>query len=240
MKIRKILQIIFLFIFIYLVISLKYEYAKSYLPNIFFRADPLLLLLALVNKGAVSLFLPAGVVLFFTLLYGRFFCGWICPLGNLFDIIGYLKKKTKNVQYIRFYNFKLYLLILLLILMFFGQQFIWLFDPMSILSQGVVFTLRKNIPYLLIFVILVTIILYHRVWCQVLCPTGAIFSLFSRVRIIRRSADENCNECKKCYILCPMGAISLSGKNSISAECISCFNCVSVCPRRAVKFDTIF
>jgi MauM/NapG family ferredoxin protein len=54
--------------------------------NIFFRLDPLVGAAAmLAARHFIALFWPAMVLAILTVVLGRFFCGWICPLGSLLD-----------------------------------------------------------------------------------------------------------------------------------------------------------
>ena len=63
--------------------------------NIFFRTDPLVGGAAVLGGAAAKYFWPALVVLGLTALLGRFFCGWICPLGTLLDAFQWLKRKIR-------------------------------------------------------------------------------------------------------------------------------------------------
>lgn len=236
---RNLLQITFLIIFIYLIVNLKYEYSKQFSPNIYFRSDPLIALLSILDGGNVSIFLPAGVIIFFTLFYGRFFCGWICPLGSIFDIVEHIKRNTGKLKYIKLNNLKIYILMILMLMLFFNLQFIWLFEPMAILSQGIIFVVRKQIPYVLLFVISISVFFFPRAWCKVICPTGAIFSIFSHLRVISRKVNNNCTKCMKCYKECPLGIIEKDPEKHIKKECLSCFSCANVCQYKAVRFNLI-
>ena len=54
--------------------------------NILFRLDPLAGAAAmLAARQFIALFWPALVMVGLTLVFGRFFCGWVCPLGTLLD-----------------------------------------------------------------------------------------------------------------------------------------------------------
>ena len=54
--------------------------------NIFFLLDPLASSAAmLAARQFISMFWPAAILVLLTLVLGRFFCGWICPLGTLLD-----------------------------------------------------------------------------------------------------------------------------------------------------------
>ncbi len=93
---------------------------------------------------------------------------------------------------------------------------------------------------LLIFVIFVVIlalgVVRKRFWCRYLCPLGTLFSVFSRLRIFRRSVTDRCTRCQKCVRECPVGAIPEGDPGSHRHEgCISCFQCLE-CPTQAVSF----
>ncbi|MEN6459258.1 MAG: 4Fe-4S dicluster domain-containing protein [Thermoguttaceae bacterium] len=54
--------------------------------NLFFRLDPLAAAAAMIGaRQWITAFWPALVVALLTVLLGRFFCGWMCPLGTLLD-----------------------------------------------------------------------------------------------------------------------------------------------------------
>lgn len=76
-----------------------------------------------------------------------------------------------------------------------------------------------------------------RFWCRVLCPAGALLTLFSRRPLWRRRVTGNCGRCGRCHQKCPAGAISPDGQDADYGECLICQNCVKICPVRAVKFS---
>ncbi|MDI6763318.1 MAG: 4Fe-4S binding protein, partial [Thermodesulfobacteriota bacterium] len=79
-------------------------------------------------------------------------------------------------------------------------------------------------------------VIRKRFWCRYLCPLGTLFSVFSRLRILKRSVTDNCTDCQKCVKECPVGAIpERAPKNYRQQDCISCFKCLE-CPPGAVSF----
>jgi polyferredoxin len=83
-------QLLFLVLFLILFIQTEYRGSDeiSVAVNSFFRADPLVLATYLFAAKTVTwLLLPAVLVLIFTMLLGRFFCGWLCPLGTILDLV---------------------------------------------------------------------------------------------------------------------------------------------------------
>ena len=81
---RRLSQVLALLLFFFLFIKTDYTGTDQleYAVNILFRLDPLLAAcVMLAAKGIVALMLPALALLVLTFLLGRFFCGWVCPLG---------------------------------------------------------------------------------------------------------------------------------------------------------------
>jgi ferredoxin-type protein NapF len=79
-------------------------------------------------------------------------------------------------------------------------------------------------------------VIRKRFWCRYLCPLGTLFSLASRLRIVRRSVGEACVECLKCAKECSVGAIlSETPREYRHQDCISCFQCLE-CPPEATAF----
>ena len=76
-----------------------------------------------------------------------------------------------------------------------------------------------------------------RLFCNTICPVGALLSLVSRHSLFRITIDENaCNKCKVCERSCKAEAIdSTNGKTDMS-NCVTCFNCISSCNKKAIQF----
>lgn len=91
------MQAAFLALFVALAFKAAYPPPQAPPANALLRLDPLAGIYALlVHRGAsvVVDFWPAWVLLGLTLLSGRFFCGWLCPLGTCFDAVGAVKPKV--------------------------------------------------------------------------------------------------------------------------------------------------
>jgi polyferredoxin len=80
---RRISQIIFLLFFFILFLKARYPYDDSLSADLFLRFSPLIPLFDFIQNLSISLlFWPAILILFLTVFLGRFFFGWICPLGT--------------------------------------------------------------------------------------------------------------------------------------------------------------
>jgi len=96
-RLRILSQIIFFGLFFILFLKTHYageDYLKTTVEG-YFHFDPLLALTTIIASRIVfaALWL-SGITLLATLLFGRFICGWVCPLGALHQFFSFLFKKT--------------------------------------------------------------------------------------------------------------------------------------------------
>lgn len=75
-----------------------------------------------------------------------------------------------------------------------------------------------------------------RFFCRVLCPTGALLGLFSRLALFRINRDtDKCTDCNLCLTRCE-GASDPQSRLRLS-ECVVCLNCLDDCPEDAIRFS---
>jgi polyferredoxin/NAD-dependent dihydropyrimidine dehydrogenase PreA subunit len=244
-------QLLFLLVFLVLFVRTEYRGADtiSAAVNSFFRADPLVLVSYLAaNRSFTWLLLPALLTLVFTLFLGRFFCGWICPLGTVLDLVTGRIKKTAPLRALKG-NLKYWLLFPLLSAAFFQVNLVGLLDPIAILLRALTFFLYPLLGdtvrsgwvslYGLIgerrdviapgFVLLRDNLLPFRETFYPLAFTSAL--LFLAIIFIERYESRNW-----CRNLCPLGTLlGLFGRFSplkrVPARlCGDCQDCRSTCP----------
>jgi len=149
-RLRQTSQVFFVLLFFYLlIVTAYYPINQTGGPvSFFFEIDPLVLLSTWLAGVAIpaALFLSLIVVLA-TLIFGRWFCGWVCPLGaiNQFFSSLTLRKPKDRIALGAFsphLRWKYYLLFALLGGALIGMNLIGWFDPFSILMKGVIGYMR--------------------------------------------------------------------------------------------------
>jgi polyferredoxin/formate hydrogenlyase subunit 6/NADH:ubiquinone oxidoreductase subunit I len=136
---RRVIQGLFLllFVFLFLQTESKGNDDLGYPVRLFLDFDPLILITTLLSAhAAAKAFLYSLVVIVLTLLLGRVFCGWACPLGTLNNIIGSFTKRKSSPRSSAWHRVKYYLLIGILAAAVFTLQPVGIMDPLSLLIRS--------------------------------------------------------------------------------------------------------
>ncbi|MDR3774150.1 MAG: 4Fe-4S binding protein [Terracidiphilus sp.] len=149
---RRISQIFFLLLFLALLIFTSLRPVPGATSDIhlrapvrlFFLLDPLVALVnALASHALYRGLLLSLVILIPTLFLGRFFCGWICPLGTLQHFVANMPSESKRGKqridanrYKRWQTGKYVVLIAGLVAACFGSAAIGWLDPFSLLVRS--------------------------------------------------------------------------------------------------------
>ena len=141
-KIRIASQISFTFLFFYLLIQAGRSASQSFQFNdYFFYFDPLILLLNLIATFKInSLFLLSLIPIFLTFIFGRFFCGWVCPMGAIQQFFSYIFRKSNQEKQADKKMLKLKYVILIMVIVFalMGTHIGGWLDPFSLLTRSFV------------------------------------------------------------------------------------------------------
>jgi polyferredoxin len=250
-RLRRLSQTLFLGLF--LVLLCKTESGGSFF---FLKIDPLVALTnALATRALYRGLLWSLAILIPTLVLGRFFCGWICPLGTLHHLAGAIPSTRKTGRrriavnrYKPWQSFKYYLLLALSVAALWGSALAGIFDPMALAVRSFalaivpagtgVHTFRQAVPLAAIFLLVLAANLsLTRFWCRALCPLGALLGLASRWSILGlQKTAGNCADCNRCLLDCQGGDDPIPGVPWRKAECVLCMNCVADCPEGGVRF----
>jgi polyferredoxin len=155
-NLRRISQVLFFVIFFWLVLKTTFEVdfspadaAEIRLPypvSIALEFDPLAALMTLVATGTVYKgLLWSLVILIPTIFVGRFFCGWVCPLGSLNHWTSEIRsertsfrgrEKIEKNRYHKYQRIKYYLFFFCLGAAALGSLQAGLLDPLPLLARS--------------------------------------------------------------------------------------------------------
>ena len=250
---RVLYQATFLALFLWLLERLAAGDPRAWPYALFQWFDPLagsgVALAARTLPAALAL---SALVLTATVVVGRAFCGWVCPLGTLQQLSSFLfsprsRRESLAVnRWRRWYALKYYLLAGLLGASLLGSLQLGLLDPLSTLARGLAAGVWPLLPggravpggwlaVALLAAILVASRFIPRLFCRAFCPLGAllgVFGPFALFRIERRGGA--CTDCRLCRFAC-QGADEPLGDHRVG-ECLVCLNCVPSCPEGAISY----
>ena len=256
-------QFFFFGLFVFLLAMTAYDRLGGYPVRLFLDSDPLVAVATSLSARTLYRALWYAIpIVVLTIFLGRFYCGWICPLGTLQDWSAALRRSTskKDIEINRYrpaYRLKYLILIAFLFMAVFGVLQVGLIDPLVLLSRafatsvlpsidrgsGWLFVTGREfdlgwIALLLVIAVLIASYLMPRLWCKLLCPLGALLGLLSRwsvFHIIRKSPS--CSDCELCHAECTAGADP--GIQLRKSECMLLFNCLETCPPDALAFGPV-
>ncbi len=207
---------------------------------------------AFVSHTHLSNLVVAAAVLVTALLLRSAFCGWICPLGFIQDMLHSLStrmqkrsvplrkamrslsKRGRPVwvlldKYLRFVKYAV-LVWAITGAALYGVMVFRDYDPWSALINLAEWTFTPGIVVLALTV--VSSFFVERPWCRYACPLGAASGLLGKLSpvYLKREADA-CKVCKICTKACPMGLQVHKASAITSVDCIGCLECVGACPR---------
>ena len=136
---RIISQLAFGLLFLILFLNTRYmgEDVIPYPVNAFFQIDALAALSSMTAaRKTITFFWPLLLVIPATLVFGRFFCGWICPMGGTLDLAGRYSRIKSPLPGSRLYPTGQILLFFILVAAFFGFNLSGIFDPLSLLIRS--------------------------------------------------------------------------------------------------------
>jgi ferredoxin len=232
--------------------------------NWILELDPLTALCtALATHSFYAPLTWALIAIGLTLFVGRFFCGFVCPLGTINQATGWLARRGQVAsvrveanRHRRAQNLKYYLLAFLLILALMGSVQTGIFDPLPLVHRSINLALapladnrlnllsdepRRYASAWLLGVVFLGVVglnlVLPRFFCRFVCPLGALFGLLSRFTPWRiGKTSEKCGDCCICEHYCE-GACSPAG-TIITSECVMCMNCLNRCPASRITFGT--
>ena len=143
-KLRRLSQVIFLLLFLI-----------PWPIQLFLRADPFVTLSdALATHALYRGLLWSLAVLIPTFFLGRFFCGWICPLGTLHHFFSSVRSgwkrgrpRIESNRYRPWQTFKYYLLAALLAAAALGSNIGGIMDPVSLAARSLELSILPALNY---------------------------------------------------------------------------------------------
>lgn len=176
-------------------------------------------------------------------LFGRYFCGWICPYALLVgasnatrSLLAKLGIRTHDLQVPPATAYGV-LLILLLATAVTGQQVASLFYPPAVIGRAlgkVILFGSAGFGAMFIGVLFLFDTFVSRAgFCRSFCPGGAVFRILSwpsPVKVVRDAPA--CTDCGACDVVCNFAQSPMTDR--LDQDCERCGKCVAVCPTDAL------
>lgn len=252
-KIRIVSQTLFFILFVGFFYFINVQ-ARAYTleSEFFLRLNPLTSVLTFIASHSLSasLLISALLVTVATIIFGRFFCGFFCPLGSIIDFTDkyvFTKMRSKERVPPRFFQrIKYIFLIAFAITALFGGVFTLYHDPLSFTTRIFTIVLDPVLKMIgndinrVVGVVSPTTsaLLYSNYPMTIRLFYGTVFSVIMAVVVIGGGFWDRRFWCQ--YV-CPSGAFFgvLSRftffKRTVNEKgCNSCQRCVKACPVHAI------
>ena len=202
-----------------------------------------------------TLYYVGGILLLYSILFGRMICGWVCPFGLIQELLykipsPKLKKGpvTRLLSYLKYVILVFFVFIIPIMYAFRDiplPAFCKYICPAGTLEGGIGLLSNKvNASYfamlgplftwkfLLMVSIIVGSVFAFRCFCRFLCPLGGLYGLFNKISFFGVDVKQSkCTNCGLCVSHCKVDIHHVGDQ-----ECIGCGECIDVCPTKAISW----
>jgi len=184
-----------------------------------------------------------GFIAISSVLAGRVFCGWTCPMGTIQDLLARVPKlralrRPRFGRADRWLKGLKYVLLAVTILGFYtlNQRFAipvrahadWSLDAVRV--SWLTYDVYSRFRVIVILAGVGLAVVLSRAWCRYLCPLGALLTVGNRISLFRLARREDrCSDCGKYPRECR--TYTTPG----TADCVLCGDCIEGCPRGAIS-----
>ena len=194
-----------------------------------------------------------GILLLYSMMFGRMICGWLCPFGLIQELFYKIKTpKLKKSPVTRLLSWLKYVILVFFVfivpIMYAFRDtplpaFCKYICPAGTLEGGIgllsnainesYFSMLGPLftwKFMLLVSIMVGCIFIFRLFCRFICPLGALYGIFNKISFFGIKLEKSkCVDCGLCMAKCKVDI-----KHVGDQECISCGECVEVCPTDAI------
>jgi cytochrome c oxidase accessory protein FixG len=172
--------------------------------------------------------------IFITTLFGRIWCGWLCPQTVLCDVTGLMEKSGKRDFAGRVLAVLSGMLVCVVISFSMIGYFVSPYDIPGMLRSGGFAAQIVTGSWLALFVLFyLDLALLRRNFCATVCPyaklQGVLFDDRTLLVAYDRKRTDECMDCRACVRSCPA---RIDIRNGTQSECIHCAECVDACTER--------
>ena len=237
-------------ILVYFIVVMYAGFLLGGIPNVSIPIERTLNTLSL--RGNILDLLHAyaifGIIIGSSLVFGRIFCGYACPLGAFQELVSKINFKsdvrsqrknkfhldfgTRLTSKVRWISVGL----LFFLATVFSLSILPNINPFSGFYYFSSFETAFIIPLFVLGLVGIASIFLYRPWCRFLCPFGAGSGFLAKNSAIKYLRTENCTDCGLCEKVCPTQEAAVDSKKG---ECYYCNRCVEICPHDAITFDLV-
>lgn len=194
-----------------------------------------------------------------TLLLGRIFCSWMCPVGFMLELsdklrgaLRFLEIRPHDVHFSRGTKYALLVVGAVTAFVTAAPVLGYIYPPAIFNREAhdLVFGIFDRaeegkfgfwaggltwMSLILLGIVLFEVFISRRWWCRYVCPGGALYSAIGAVRPVRvKLIAKSCTHCADCVRACPMDLNPMLNKMGI--ECDNCGECISSCHDDALTY----
>ena len=202
-----------------------------------------------------TLYYVGGILLLYSLMFGRMICGWLCPFGLVQELVYKIKtpkvRKSPITRLLSWFKYVVLVFFVFIVPIMYAFRdtplpaFCKYICPAGTLEGGIgLLSNAVNESYFSMlgplftwkFALMVSIIVgsifIFRLFCRFICPLGALYGIFNKISIFGIKLDNSkCTQCGLCQAHCKVDI-----KHVGDQECISCGECIDVCPTKAISW----
>ena len=202
-----------------------------------------------------TIYYVCGILLLYSLMFGRMICGWLCPFGLVQELVYKIKtpkvKKSPVTRLLSWFKYVVLVFFVFIVPVMYAFRdtplpaFCKYICPAGTLEGGIgLLSNAVNESYFsmlgplftwkfaLMVSILVGSVFIFRLFCRFICPLGALYGIFNKISVFGIKLDKSkCTECGLCQAHCKVDIQHVGDQ-----ECISCGECIDICPTKAISW----
>ena len=202
-----------------------------------------------------TIFYVGGILLLYSLMFGRMICGWLCPFGLVQELAYKIKtpklKKSPVTRILSYFKYVVLVFFVFIVPIMYAFRstplpaFCKYICPAGTLEGGIgllsnavnesYFSMLGPLftwKFMLMVSILVGCVFVFRLFCRFICPLGALYGLFNKISVFGIKVEKHkCTQCGLCQAHCKVDIKQVGDQ-----ECVSCGECIDVCPTKAITW----